>query len=231
MAEESGMVLNHYIECYCTITTVALNVQWFYAYRLYILSKRLWIGTLVALLSLGQFASGIIGALCGSGLRTLVLKLLDGGVCLNGFDHVWGPLNVTCDVTITICMATLLFKRRRETVKKTTYTRVNRIIQLIIEIGLATSITVIIYTTVYNLSYEWFVVPGLAMAKVYSNSMLALLNNRATITNGRDAQGSADDTYELRLGALQSRSIEDLRRRAGSRPQASAMVRAHHLFR
>jgi hypothetical protein len=32
-----------------------------------------------------------------------------------------------------------------------------------------------------------FSLPGLMMSKVYSNSMLVLLNNRATIVNGRNA--------------------------------------------
>lgn len=34
---------------------------------------------------------------------------------------------------------------------------------------------------------SWHPLPGLMMSKVYSNSMLVLLNNRANIANGRNA--------------------------------------------
>ncbi|KAJ3571671.1 hypothetical protein NP233_g3601 [Leucocoprinus birnbaumii] len=71
---------------------VALNVQWCYAYRIYLLSKKPWISAIVVLLSLGQLASGIIGALCGSGLKRITGKLFDEGICLRAFDHVgMGP--------------------------------------------------------------------------------------------------------------------------------------------
>jgi hypothetical protein len=51
----------------------------------------------------------------------------------------------------------------------------------------------IIYTVLFilfNFALDrqgFFPLPGLTMSKVYSNSMLVLLNNRATIVNGRNA--------------------------------------------
>jgi hypothetical protein len=57
-------------------------------------------------------------------------------------------------------------------------------------------VMVTFYTLTYNffiheVSFDkdskipWYLIPGLAMSKIYSNSMLALLNSRVTITGGR----------------------------------------------
>jgi hypothetical protein len=46
---------------------------------------------------------------------------------------------------------------------------------------------VVLFTifSIVSLRGNQYVIPGLAMSKVYSNSMLALLNSRAKILNGR----------------------------------------------
>jgi hypothetical protein len=44
--------------------------------------------------------------------------------------------------------------------------------------------------------------PGLMMSKVYSNSMLVLLNNRATIANGRNA-GESFEFIEVSAGGVE----------------------------
>lgn len=87
-----------------------------------------------------------------------------------------------------------------------------------VDLLLCKAITVVIYTTVYNFSLEWFVVPGLAMGKVYSNSMLALLNSRIVIVNGRDNRDTLGETYEME-STVQSRDNEDLHRQTRHMPR------------
>jgi hypothetical protein len=54
-----------------------------------------------------------------------------------------------------------------------------------------------------------FYIPGLAMGKVYSNSMLALLNNRMTIEHGRNTWAGAWETQDLpSVGASKARAYE-----------------------
>ena len=51
-----------------------------------------------------------------------------------------------------------------------------------------TALRLIRFEYIYSEEYTpWYILPGLMMSKVYSNSMLVLLNNRATIANGRNA--------------------------------------------
>ncbi|XP_006461656.1 hypothetical protein AGABI2DRAFT_193065 [Agaricus bisporus var. bisporus H97] len=113
---------------------------------------------------------------------------------------MWGPINITCDLTITVCMVTFLVKHRKRTMIHQTRSHITKIIQLVVETGMATAISIVAYTVLNCLwikssldwtppslgSISWHSLPGLMMSKIYSNSMLVLLNNRATIVNGRN---------------------------------------------
>jgi len=123
-----------------TITTssaaVALVAQWLYAYRIYVISYKLWISILIICLSLGQLGSSILGSFCSYRSSVEVENM-----CTSGFDRVWGPLNLLCDVTITLSMSILLLRRRKGTLKRTTHARITKVIRLVVETGLATSMT------------------------------------------------------------------------------------------
>ncbi|XP_006461648.1 hypothetical protein AGABI2DRAFT_178714 [Agaricus bisporus var. bisporus H97] len=160
---------------------VAIVIQSMYAHRIYLISEKRWLTIMIICMSVGQLASGILGAICYSGtqslsaivLNTRVWKAGGGYVCSIGFKWIWGPLNVICDLTITICMVTF------------------------VSLTLYDSILMVIYTVLLSLWSNaglgitpWYSLPGLMMSKVYSNSMLVLLNNRATVVNGRNAMES-----------------------------------------
>lgn len=53
----------------------------------------------------------------------------------------------------------------------------------------------------------WYTIPGLSMSKVYSNSMLALLNNRVTIVGGRNTRETFE-AFEMQSGSLRTRYRE-----------------------
>lgn len=71
-------------------------------------------------------------------------------------------------------------------------------------------VVVVVYTTTYDLagqglkfSITAWLIPGLAIGKVYSNSMLALLNSRLTIVGGRNA-GDPFGISEIRSEVLRT---------------------------
>ncbi|KAJ3567748.1 hypothetical protein NP233_g6160 [Leucocoprinus birnbaumii] len=212
-------------------TAVAWTAQCYYAYRIYVISKNLWIAGIITLLSLAQFGSGIVGAYCfgEENLRAdSPVSVFTTSPCVKGFDRLWGPLNVACDVTITLYMTVFLLKERRKTVKKRTHMHVGKLVQLIIETGMATSATVIAYTLLFNmvLNFQvmiglWYALPGIAMGKVYSNSMMALLNNRMVIEGGRDSKSSAQAT------GLRSEFLEDEVPRANHASQETVNSELH----
>ncbi len=88
-----------------------------------------------------------------------------------------------------------------------------------------------VFTVTYNLALSPFtnapnqplvtawVLPGLAISKVYSNSMLALLNSRLTLVGGRNT-GDPFDISEIRSEVLRTEiragattSVTTIRRR------------------
>jgi len=150
---------------------------------------------------------------------------------------VWGPLNFLCDATITVSMSILLLTRRKVTLKKTTHAQISRIVRIVVETGLATSIVVMAYTLAYDLpsisfpsptsESAWFT-PGLIMGKVYSNSMLALLNSRLTIVGGRntgdpfDNSGIRSEVLRTQIGGDQA-TIPITRRRTTNRNSSGSI--------
>lgn len=179
-------------------TAVAWTAQLYYAFRIYVMAKNVWVAGIITLLSLAQLGSGIVGAYCfaeGTLQSESHVSLFRTSSCVKGFDKLWGPLNVACDVTITIYMTFFLLKQRRKTINRKTHVHVGKVVQLVIETGMATSVTVITYAVLFNMMLDlkvmigvWYTVPGYAMGKVYSNSMMALLNNRVVIEGGRDTR-------------------------------------------
>ncbi|KAF7770862.1 hypothetical protein Agabi119p4_6836 [Agaricus bisporus var. burnettii] len=185
-------------------TAVAVVIQSLYAYRIYLMSKKRWLTIMIICMSLCQLASGILGGVCyapltaGSVFTIYNIQFKIGGVCEAGFVWIWGPVNIICDLTITVCMVTFLIKHRKRTVSHRTRLHITKIVQIVIETGMATTILLVAYTALRLIRFEyipeeyihWYILPGLMMSKVYSNSMLVLLNNRATIVNGRHAMES-----------------------------------------
>ncbi|KXN91309.1 hypothetical protein AN958_01283, partial [Leucoagaricus sp. SymC.cos] len=103
---------------------------------------------------------------------------------------LWGPMNAGRDITVSVSMTILLLKHRQKTPKEGLHVRLTRLIQLIIQAGLATSAVVISYTVLLNFPYfvsqARYLLPGLVMGKMYSSSMMALLNNQVTICGGEN---------------------------------------------
>jgi hypothetical protein len=83
----------------------------------------------------------------------------------------------------------------------------------------ASAVLMIIYTVLFYLwniaasTYASFPLPGLMMSKVYSNSMLVLLNNRITIVKGRNAVESFEFVEVSPLQVLQGEM--ELQKRGG----------------
>ncbi|KAF7770849.1 hypothetical protein Agabi119p4_6823 [Agaricus bisporus var. burnettii] len=181
---------------------VAIVIQSLYAYRIYLISGKRWLATMIICMSIGQLASGILGAFCYSRSQAVSTFILDasarriggGYVCSIGFKWLWGPLNIICDLTITICMVTFLIQHRNRTMIQQTRSHITKLVQIVVETGMASTILMVVYTVLFCLwaqgalhVYALHPFPGLMMSKVYSNSLLVLLNNRATIANGRNA--------------------------------------------
>ncbi|KAF9443634.1 hypothetical protein P691DRAFT_737615 [Macrolepiota fuliginosa MF-IS2] len=177
---------------------VAVIAQLFYAYRIWTISRKKVITVVVSASATTQFVCGIITAatdykrirvVSATNFVTYVVDIL-----------VWGSVGGLCDILIAIYMFYFLSKQLSR-VPRRTQVPLTRIKRLLLETGIltaamATSYTILSASVSTNFGI-WFMIPGLSLSKLYSNSMLVLMNNRATITGGRNAPQSDLDVVSF----------------------------------
>ncbi|KAF9443633.1 hypothetical protein P691DRAFT_808695 [Macrolepiota fuliginosa MF-IS2] len=180
-------------------TLVAVIVQLFYAYRIWTISRQKIITVVVSVSAITQFVCGIITA------ATDYNQVRDDAVASFAVSLVdiiaWGTVGGLCDVLIAIYMFYFLSKQLSR-VPRRTQVPLTRIKRLLLETGILTAAMATGYTALSVLenlrsNWNWFVIPGLSLSKLYSNSMLVLMNNRATITGGRNAPQSDLDVVSF----------------------------------
>ncbi|EKM82092.1 hypothetical protein AGABI1DRAFT_126440 [Agaricus bisporus var. burnettii JB137-S8] len=166
-------------------TLIATVAQLFYAHRIYTLSKKKVITGIVIILAISQLVFGLVTAMLLHGVAETA-NLPAAAVFYLG-DYAWGPAGVVCDLVIAVYMTWFLTKQRRRSPSRKTQVMVTRIKRLVLETGLLTAA----FATAYVLcllvvGYNTLTIPGLTLGKLYSNSILVLLNNRFTIAGGRN---------------------------------------------
>ncbi|KAJ7453262.1 hypothetical protein B0H11DRAFT_2326507 [Mycena galericulata] len=170
---------------------VSFIVQSFYAFRLYKLSGSRVISALITVAS----ASVIV---CVSGFITGVLVLKAGDVPkLNTTEistaaGVWLAGSALNDVIIAVCMTYYL--AISDTGFRQTHALVTKLIRLTIETGALTAlvalITLILFVALPGTVY--FTTPGIFMAVLYANTLLAVVNARFQILGGRSTYTTTD---------------------------------------
>ncbi|KAH9477301.1 hypothetical protein JR316_0009505 [Psilocybe cubensis] len=155
---------------------VAFIAEGFYAYRISLLSQSYYVAGVIVVLATVQLAGSIAAA--------VVLKNADMFSRLLGVDYsitaaIWNGGSALCDAIIAICMTYYLSKRGSESMK-TTNVIVRRVIRLVIETGTVTAAIAIINLILSVLPSKpaYYQIPSVLLAKVYSNSMMAVFNSR-----------------------------------------------------
>ncbi|KAF7776798.1 hypothetical protein Agabi119p4_5191 [Agaricus bisporus var. burnettii] len=195
---------------------VAAVAQFFYAHRIYTISKNKFIARLVVVLASVQLCCGIITAIVSySYLYLIVGRVIDV--------IAWELVGAICDLVIAIYMFRFLSIRIRQSFRsmKISLTKIKR---LILETGLLTAIAAITYVILSCTSVNGFMIPGISISKIYSNSILVLLNNRFTIPGGRNSFNSELEidqftTHQLQTVEPQGVLLENLDRVGANRLQ------------
>ncbi|KAJ7066213.1 hypothetical protein C8F01DRAFT_1122629 [Mycena amicta] len=163
--------------------TIAVTVQIFFSYRIYVLSESRIIPYITYALSFVRFAFGTTLFSVGLGVSSVaefVTKWQWIGLVM------WS-LSAAEDVTITATLVFLLW-RERARVHKSTTAFLDKIIMWSIETGLITCscslVTVILFHSMPN-NFIWIAFSTLE-ARMFSNSLLASLNSRAVLRELRD---------------------------------------------
>jgi len=155
--------------------------QLFFAYRIWMLSAELKPTIGIAVLSIASLCSALFSAVAFFQAKTFT-ALLTGSL---GFASIvsWNGIGAICDLSIALTMP--YFLMRHGTGLANTHAMVVRLVRLLIETGGLTAIVAILHLCLYASHNQAFVIPGLAMSKIYAITMLVILNNRLRIEGGR----------------------------------------------
>ncbi|KAF9011844.1 hypothetical protein BDQ17DRAFT_1344953 [Cyathus striatus] len=164
-------------------SSVGCIVQCFYAYRIKVLTRRNAASCVIVVLALVQFigaiVAGIEGRMVGSIIKLSTRLEYTAQVVRNVSSAI-------CDIIISayICYYLSTSPTKLENTQKT----LTRIIKLIVGSGMFTAMVAILDLALYLAKYNegaYFLVPCICLGKLYSNSMMVVLNNRAHIIGGR----------------------------------------------
>lgn len=70
-----------------------------------------------------------------------------------------------------------------------------------VKLTLTKAIMALLHLCLYSSHNQIFVIPGLAMSKIYAITMLVILNNRLKIEGGRFYQGEEEEEEEVTLNS------------------------------
>jgi hypothetical protein len=175
---------------------VSCVVQLFYAYRVYILSRSKILLCFIAALSITQATSAIVGG--------VQLAIVDNFTKLQSATRVtsiiWLSGSALCDITVASCMSYYL--SRKNTAFKETQMLIKKLVRLTIETGALTAtvatVDVIIFLALPSSNYH--TTPAYTIAKLYSNSLVMMLNARS---GARSDHISGSDALELQTARRQ----------------------------
>ncbi|EMD36303.1 hypothetical protein CERSUDRAFT_84375, partial [Gelatoporia subvermispora B] len=146
-------------------------IQCYYAWRISILSRSRIFPTVVIILALLQFSSGV-----AEGISVLVLgSVPDTQAKTFKVQVIWTGSTALCDALIASLMVYYLSRGR--TGFKSTDSAINKLIRITLETGLCTAILAIIQLCLFVIFQHNFYhfVPAFTQSKLYTNSLLVLL--------------------------------------------------------
>ncbi|PPR05661.1 hypothetical protein CVT26_009234 [Gymnopilus dilepis] len=145
------------IPMFCAV--IASIVQFFYAFRVYMLRRSfLWISLIIASTSLIQLAAGLV-----TGHLT------------------WIIAGIVCDVIVAGTLTWLLCKSRKESSTRGAGDRIlSRLVYLVVQTNALTTLVALVSFIVYTVlpNSMMFAVTMNILGKLYSNALLATMNNR-----------------------------------------------------
>ncbi|KAF5383041.1 hypothetical protein D9615_004797 [Tricholomella constricta] len=167
------------------IVAVSFPIQLFFAWRINVLTKSIWIPSIIVLLATVSLAGGI-----WTGVMIAILRLFAKKPELHNPALVWFLSGCVADVLITATLVYTLSKRRTGFVA--TDDTISKIMRMTVQTGMLTAFfavgDVIFFMTLPRtaLNFLW----DLALSKLYSNCLLSTLNARASLN--RKVTGSSD---------------------------------------
>ncbi|KAF9012817.1 hypothetical protein BDZ89DRAFT_477401 [Hymenopellis radicata] len=184
---------------------ISCIVQFFYAWRIWVLTKKYWIPGIIMLVS-GKYHFRYHSL---DGVQLSLVQSVAGVYAgdwakrINHFSEIqsetyvvtsiWLAGTALCDTLIAVSMSWTLLRAR--TGVRTTDALVVGIVQLSVETGTlcaAFALLDLIFYLIFKHN-NFHMIPSIALTKMYSNSYFAVLNSRVRITGGRMSEVVSTD--------------------------------------
>lgn len=160
---------------------VSCTVQLFFSWRIWKLSRSWWLPGIIACVALAQGISA-----CVSGIWFAIINDITKISSLFPSATVWLGGSALADVMITISLVSYLAKANSGFSQ--TDDVISKLIRMTVETGAVTATAAtaeLILFLVYKTN-NLHMIPALALAKLYTNTLLATLNARSEVFNGSE---------------------------------------------
>ncbi|KAF9010320.1 hypothetical protein BDZ89DRAFT_511250 [Hymenopellis radicata] len=166
--------------------------QTFYVWRIYRLTKSIWLPVLIQAVSLMQITFAFYFSIAVFVRGSAIDKLFE----LSPEISVWLSGSAACDVLITTSLVWILSRRRNSSNFERTTSLISKLIRFTVETGAVTTAGALLELVLwlscnqYNFHFIMFLVLG----KLYSNVLMATLNSRAPMFRDQQNFVSANAT-------------------------------------
>ncbi|KAH8826335.1 hypothetical protein DL96DRAFT_1816691 [Flagelloscypha sp. PMI_526] len=156
-------------------------VQGFFAWRLYMLTRKIWVGTVVIILALVRLVASLVCGAVGFPLKDV--RQFGAAEKVVADVQVWLSSTLACDLAIMSLM--VYFLTRSRTGFKSTDSLIWRIITLTVQTGGFCSLLTLVHLVFYYAfpNHSWHLAISVIEGKAYANALLVLLNSRAELAN------------------------------------------------
>ncbi|KIY62263.1 hypothetical protein CYLTODRAFT_427043 [Cylindrobasidium torrendii FP15055 ss-10] len=156
---------------------LATIAQGFYIWRIYNLTKSIWLPILLFSISLMQCCMAWYYAIYVSLNDLLLIKLLEK----EAFVSAWLAGSATCDILITVSLVYILSRRRTKSSFDYTSSLVGRLIRYTMETGFLTTFGAIVELILWLTMQTNFIhfIFFLIIGRLYSNALMGTLNARS----------------------------------------------------
>jgi len=168
---------------------VSLTVQYFFAYRVWIMSNRksFWLCLLICTFSTVDATAAFTG-----GIYTHVRGKFASGWMLKVLVYTWLGGNAAADILISMAMIYYLSIRRIGMIVPRSNHALTRIVRLTIETNILTTTSGVVSLLLLSIfpNKIWYTCPTSILGKLYSNTLLVSLNNRISIRDASSERGT-----------------------------------------
>ncbi|KAJ7290261.1 hypothetical protein C8J57DRAFT_1114292 [Mycena rebaudengoi] len=170
---------------------IAAVGQNFFAYRIYILSSKIWIPGIIAILTIVQMGAGI-----WSGVQIYNAQKFSRLNMHMKTTTVWLAASAVCDLIVVAATVLSLAKERNPEFRRQTNATVSRIIRLTVETGVVCAMFALLDLALFaKFENNYHLAVCMPLSKIYSNSIMVILNSRAYIQSSKPDDANA--TWKL----------------------------------